>query len=87
MGYPDIPVSLNGWELKDVQQVERMGSGHWTVTYGRENARQGHVGIEMTFRAGLLGWIAEALPSALQAVHDPEDTKAEPELLTEDDNG
>jgi hypothetical protein len=84
MSYPDIPVSLNGWELKDVQHHVQMGENHYTVAYARED---GHVGIEMTFQSGLLGWIAEALPGALRQVQDPEDTKTEPELLTEDDNG
>lgn len=83
MGYPDIPVSLHGWELVGVEHVEKMSGDYYEVTYKSERALDHNVDAEIIITAGLLGWAAEAIPRILRPVDPaPPETK-EPELLTE----
>lgn len=84
--YPDIPVSLHGWELKGVEHVKNIGSDYYKVTYRREDRWRNNVDVEIKLEAGILGWIAESIPSVLRPVDDPSDAKKAPELLTEDEN-
>ena len=85
--YPDIPVSLHGWELVNVEHVEKMAENYYEVTYKRERSMDHNVDAEITITAGLLGWVAEAIPSILRPVDPPPSETKEPELLTEDTNG
>lgn len=85
--YPDLPVSLHGWELVDVDHVRAMTGSFYRVTYRRESRWRNNVGVEIKLEAGILGWIAESVHDVLRPVNDPNEEKKAPELLTEDDGG
>lgn len=84
--YPDIPVSLHGWELENVERIKALGRDYYEITYKRDKPLK-HVSVEITITADILGWAAQAITDILHPVDLPPSENSEPELLTEGDDG
>ena len=78
--YPDIPVDITGYSLREIQRGKEHGHLKYVAIYERQESISG-VTVEVAISAHILGLIARAVPEVFYPTKEQQDTS---EPLMED---